>query len=148
MKRLNQFFGSILVSLILASCVSIPVEQVNHRISAWKGQNIAELIKYWGLPSNQRMMGGKQYAEWINKSSEPGNAAISIGSGHRSSHSGIGIGLTLFDLGGHDDACSRLVTYDATGLVEDINWQGTSNFCFEITPDLTKIKQNKAIIQN
>jgi len=132
-----------LVVNLVPSCTQIPIEKVNLKISAWKGTNINELIKYWGLPTNQRQVGDKHYAEWLNKSSEPGNVSISVGSGRHSRHSGIGIGLSLFDLGGNDDACSRLVTFDNSNTVTEISWQGTNDFCYQITPDLSQILMNK-----
>ena len=143
----NNFLSAIVIFtsiVLLSACSSIPIEQVNGRIAAWKGQHIDELIKYWGLPSKQRKVGEKHYAEWLNKSSEPGNTAVTIGTGSRSRHTGIGIGLTLLDLGGKDDECSRLVTYADDGIVVDITWQGTNDYCFELTPDLGKVKSNTA----
>lgn len=130
-------------SLGIVSCASIPPEQVDQRLQAWQGQHIDELIKYWGLPTKQSQVEDKRYAEWINKSSEPGNASVSIGTGSRGRNSSIGIGLTLFELGGTDDACSRLVTYGANGTVNKISWQGTNNYCFEVTPDYQKIANNQ-----
>ncbi|WP_196137184.1 hypothetical protein [Aliikangiella sp. G2MR2-5] len=146
-KALNRALLS-LVALCLSACSSIPVEQVESRISAWKGQHIDELFKYWGLPSRQQHVGDRHYAEWINQSSEPGNAAVSIGTGTRSRHTGIGIGLTLFDLGGKDDECSRLVTYDSNSIVNQITWQGTNDYCYEVTPSLEQIQQNAQRIQH
>jgi len=136
-----------MIAAIVSSCASIPSEQVDSRVKGWLGVNIDELIKYWGLPSNQRQVADQKYAEWLNRSSEPGNAAVSIGTGTRSRHSGIGIGLTLFDLGGSDDVCSRLVRYNQAGMVTEISWQGTKKYCLEITPDREKIRQNKAKIE-
>ncbi len=132
---------------LVSACSSIPKAQVDDRILAWKGQHIDELIKLWGLPSKQNKVGDKNYAEWLNKSSEPGNTAISIGTGTHNRSSALGIGFTLFDLGAKDDQCSRLVIYDSEGIVSEINWQGTHNFCFEITPDLNKVKENKSKVQ-
>jgi len=148
---MNRSVKILLISLsflALSSCTSIPVEQVNNKINAWKGLNIDELIKYWGLPSNQRQVGDKFYAEWLNKSSEPGNLSVSVGTGTRSRHTGIGIGLSLFDLGGSDDTCSRLVTYDASDTVIEISWQGTNDYCYELTPELTKVRKNKTLVEN
>ncbi|TQV85020.1 hypothetical protein [Aliikangiella coralliicola] len=147
MKRLINPLLMIFGAFVLSACTSIPIEQVDGRISAWKGLHIDELVKYWGLPSNQRQVGDKHYAEWVNQSSEPGNTAVTIGTGRHSRHSAIGVGFTLFDLGGKDDACSRLVTHTEAGLVTDISWQGTQNYCFEITPDLSKVRENKAVVQ-
>ncbi|TQV75266.1 hypothetical protein FLL45_10040 [Aliikangiella marina] len=131
-------------SLGIVSCASVPPEKVDERLRAWQGLHIDQLITYWGLPTKQSQVEDKRYAEWINKSSEPGNASVSIGTGSRSRNSAIGIGLTLFDLGGTDDACSRLVTYSPTGTVTQISWQGTNNYCFEVTPDFQKVmKQQK-----
>ncbi|MCW9016130.1 MAG: hypothetical protein OQJ89_04135, partial [Kangiellaceae bacterium] len=44
-------------------------------------------------------------------------------------------------------ACSRLVTYGENGLVSEISWQGTNDFCFEITPDLGAIRKNKVVME-
>jgi len=143
MKRLAKTLVICLSMLVLSSCTSIPVEQVNSKINAWKGKKIEELLKYWGLPSNQRQIGDKHYAEWLNKSSEPGNLSVSLGTGTRSRHSGIGIGLSLFDLGGTDDTCSRLVTYDISNTVIEISWQGTNDYCYELTPELARVTNNR-----
>lgn len=144
MKKLSGIYKICALSLILMGCTSIPADQVNSRMNAWIGLKIDDLIKYWGLPSNQREVDNIQYAEWVNRSSEPGNATVSVGTGHRSRSSSIGLGLTLFDLGGTDDVCSRLVTYDSVGIVTKISWQGTSNYCFKITPDLAPfVKTNR-----
>ena len=140
MSRIIKNLVTFSITLALFSCVSVPVEQVDSRIGAWNGKHIDEIIKYWGLPSNQKQVGDKHYAEWINHSSEPGNASVSIGTGSHSRHSSVGIGFTLFDLGGSDDACSRLVTYSGSGNVTAISWQGTRDFCYEITPDLAVIE--------
>jgi hypothetical protein len=142
MKQLAKTLPITLIAFVLLGCTSIPVEQVNNKINAWNGLNIEELIKYWGLPSNQRQIGEKYYAEWLNKSSEPGNLAVSVGTGTYGRNSAIGIGLSLFDLGGTDDSCSRLVTYDSSNIVIEISWQGTNDFCYKITPELSKIDRN------
>lgn len=134
--------------LFLTACTSIPTEQVNDRVSAWKTTNIEEVIKYWGVPSKKQEINGTFYAEWLNKESTPGNTAISVGSGSHSRHSSIGFGLTLFDLGGTDDVCSRIVTYDKNGMVTDISWKGTQDYCYEITPDREQILRSKAIMQD
>ncbi|MET1254093.1 hypothetical protein [Aliikangiella maris] len=142
-KPAYVLFFSFLV-LILTGCTSIPPQQINDRMNAWRGINIDELIKFWGLPTKQTEANGKKYAEWLNQTSEQGNTSVSIGTGHRGSHTGIGIGLSLFNLGGNDDACSRLVTYTPSGMVTDISWQGTGKYCYELTPDLDDIKSNQA----
>ncbi len=138
----------IILYLSLTACTSIPIEQVNNRIDAWNNTNIKQLIKYWGVPTKQQEISGIYYAEWLNKESSPGNTAISIGSGSHSRHSSIGFGLTLFDLGGTDDVCSRIVTYDKNDTVTDISWKGTQNYCFEITPDRNQVMLNKAIMDH
>jgi len=125
--------------ILLSSCSSIPVEQVNDRLQAWKNSDIDQIIKYWGVPTKKQEVNGIYYAEWLNKESEKGNAAVSIGTGSRSRHSSFGFGLTLFDLGGTDDVCSRIVTYNETGKVVKIIWKGTKDFCYELTPDKNTI---------
>lgn len=124
---------------MLSSCANVPLYDVNKRLNAWKAISFDELIKYWGLPSNQRTINGKHYAEWINKSQQSGNTAITVGTGRSSRSSGIGIGFTLFDLGSGEDLCSRLVQFDSTGKITDISWQGATDYCFELTPDFTKV---------
>lgn len=148
MKPIYRQFALIITSCSLFACTSIPTEQVNSRLSDWKGKNIDEVIKYWGLPTKQHQVGDKHYAEWLNKSSEPGNASVSLGTGHHGRSGGIGIGLTLFDFGSTDNACSRLLTYDGSGKVTQITWQGTNDYCYELTPDLAKVKSNQVSTAN
>ncbi len=146
MKNFLNFYrkSAIIACLSLTACSSIPISQVNDRIQAWKSSPIDKVIEYWGLPTQKQEINDKFYAEWLNKESSPGNTAISIGSGSRSGRSSFGFGLTLFDLGGTDDTCSRIVTYDVNGLVIDIIWKGTKDYCFEITPDRNQMIINKA----
>ena len=132
------------LSLGLTGCGSIPLEQVEQRISAWHGAPIEDLIKFWGLPSKKQLVNGQAYAEWLNRSSEPGNTSLSIGTNSHSRHSGIGIGVNLFDLGGTDDECSRLVAYDEKGKVTQITWTGTREFCFKLTPERKSIESTNA----
>ncbi|WP_444997645.1 hypothetical protein [Aliikangiella sp. IMCC44359] len=138
---LIAFFSAL--SILLSGCTSIPISQVNDRLNAWKGMHIDDLIKYWGLPSKQTQTTSKYYAEWLNRSNEPGNASVSIGTGHLGRNSAIGIGLSLFELGGSDDACSRLITYNDNGVVTDISWQGTQDYCYQLTPELSQIQANQ-----
>ena len=138
----------IVLSFVISGCISIPIGQVNDRINGWKNEDIDSLIKYWGVPTKKQEISGKFYAEWINQESSQGNSSISIGSGSHSRHSSIGFGLTLFELGGTDDACSRIVTYNQQGSVSNISWTGTQDYCYEITPDREQILRQKAIMQN
>jgi hypothetical protein len=148
-KRLKLRINIVsILCLSLLGCTSIPINQVDDRIHAWKNASIEQVIKYWGVPTKQQEIGGNFYAEWLNKESSPGNTAVSLGSGSHSRHSSIGFGLTLFDLGGTDDVCSRIVTYDKNGTVTDVSWKGTQDYCFEITPDREKILRAKAIMQD
>jgi len=134
----------LLLILALTACTSIPVDQVDNRIHSWRNTNIEQVIKYWGVPTKKQELNGKFYAEWLNKESSPSNSAITLGSGSHSRNSSIGFGLTLFDLGGSDDVCSRIVTYDDKGYVTDVSWKGTQNYCFEITPDRNQVMLNNA----
>jgi hypothetical protein len=131
--------------LTLAACSAMPKQQVNQKLNAWQGQNIESLIKYWGLPNKQSQVSDKHFAEWISEKNEEGNVGISIGGGRSSGRSGVGIGLSLFNLGGSEDKCSRVVTYGKDNIVRKIEWQGDSDYCFEVTPELTEIqaKQKK-----
>jgi len=130
----------------LTACTNIPVNQVNDRLQAWKNTNIDELIKYWGVPSRQQQVAGKWHAEWINEEHSSGNTALSVGSRSFGRRSSFGFGLTLFELGGSDDACSRLVTYSENGDIAEISWKGSKNYCYEITPDRLEVIKNKAVI--
>jgi len=140
---------SLIIGLVfISACTSIPLSQVNDRLNAWKASDIKEVIKYWGVPSRSQQINGVSYAEWINKESEPGNTSVSIGSGTRSRHSSVGIGFTLFDIGGTEDLCSRTVTYQEDGTITEIVWKGTQNFCFELTPDRAEVlAARKAIME-
>ena len=136
----------IMISMIIG-CTSIPIAEVNQRFTQWESSTIDEIIKYWGVPTKTQKVNGTSYAEWINKESEPGNTSISVGSGTHSRNSSIGIGFTLFDLGGTDDLCSRIVTYQDNGQVLKVVWKGTQEFCFELTPDLLEVRAaSKAIM--
>ena len=147
-KILDSYYKStIILCLSLTACSSIPINQVNDRLQAWKNSAIDEVIKYWGIPTKKQEINGNFYAEWLNKESSPGNTAISIGSGSHSRHSSIGFGLTLFELGGTDDICSRIVTYNKNGTVTDVSWKGTQNYCYEITPDRNQVMLNKAVME-
>lgn len=148
MSRLSKTVTLILLSLLfLSGCSSVPVKQVDDRIQLWKTSSIDEIIEYWGLPSKQQQVNNKNYAEWLNKESEPGNAAVSINTGSFSRHSAIGIGLTLFELGGSDDICSRVITYLDSGEVLEISWKGSQNYCYELTPDKNEMIKSKALMQ-
>jgi len=142
MKKLT-----IILILSLTACTNIPVNQVNDRLQAWKTTNIDDVIKYWGIPSRQQEISGKLYAEWINEENNPGNTAISLGSSSFGRRSSIGFGLTLFELGGSNDACSRLVTYSEDGNIIEISWKGSKNYCYEITPDRYKMFSNTETIK-
>ena len=144
----SRLFYASIMFFSLTSCTSIPIAQVDDRILAWKNLNIEQLIKYWGVPTKKQEINDHFYAEWLSKESNPGNTSISVGSGSHSGHSSIGFGLTLFDLGGTDDVCSRIVTYDRNGMVTDLSWKGTQDYCFEITPDRNQVLQNKTKMEN
>jgi len=121
--------------LILSGCASMPAPQVDSRILVWKSVKIDELVKYWGLPNRQSKIGESHVAEWINQKSSNSNTAISLGTGSYGRNSSIGLGLTLFNLGGGDDVCQRQVTYNIKGDILNIIWSGDTDFCFELTPD-------------
>jgi len=134
----------LLLSLLVSGCSNIPLNQVNDRLQSWKASSIEDVIKYWGLPSKQQQINGKSFAEWINKESSPGNTSVSVGTGSFSRHSSIGLGLTLFDLGGSDDVCSRIVAYDSSSKITEIRWTGDKDYCYKITPDRVVVLTNKA----
>ncbi|MGX5202562.1 hypothetical protein [Aliikangiella sp. IMCC44632] len=132
----------IAMSGILLGCTSLPKAQVEQRIQAWKSQNLTEIVKYWGLPSKQYQLNDLEYAEWKNQLSEEGNSAISIGSGRSSRSTSIGLGFTLFNLGGGEKHCLRQISADANGKVLEIIWRGDHAFCHKLTPELATIKNN------
>jgi len=137
----------LLLLFSLTACSSVPLQQVDDRLQAWKQSDITQIIKYWGIPTKKHEINGKFYAEWLNKESGDSNTAVSIGTGTRSGHTSIGLGLTLFEFGGTDDVCSRTVTYSKDGSIIEISWKGTKNFCYEITPDLNQVMVNKAVME-
>ena len=83
MRYLRPITNTLLV-VLLVGCTSIPVATVNSRINDWIKSDYKELIEYWGLPTRTQAIDDIQYAEWVNKETEPGNSAISIGSSSRS----------------------------------------------------------------
>jgi hypothetical protein len=142
MKNTNNFFITKklftvipLALLLLSGCASMPAPQVDSRILVWKNVKIDELVKYWGLPNRQSKIGESHVAEWINQKSSDSNTAISVGTGSYGSNSSIGLGLTLFNIGGGDEVCQRQVTYSIKGDILNIIWSGDTDFCFELTPD-------------
>jgi len=137
---------AIILILSLTACTNIPINQVNDRFSAWQSATIDEVIKYWGVPSKKQDISGKLYAEWLSEEHTSGNTALSVGSRSFGRHSSFGIGLTLYELGGSDDACSRLVTYLENGNVVDISWKGSKDYCYEVTPDRNEIIKNQAVM--
>ncbi len=121
----------------------MPAPQVDSRILVWQSVKIEELVKYWGLPTRQSKIGETHVAEWINQKSSNSNTAISVGTGSYGSHSSIGLGLTLFNIGGGDEVCQRQVSYTVAGDITRIIWSGDTDFCFELTPDKDKVYQNQ-----
>jgi len=136
-----------LLFFTLTACSSIQLQEVDDRLQAWKQNDITQIIKYWGIPTKQHEINGKFYAEWLNKESGDSNTAVSIGTGTRSRHTSIGLGLTLFEFGGTDDVCSRTVTYSEDGSIIEISWKGTKDFCYEITPDLNQVMINQKLTE-
>lgn len=141
----HRLYSSFIVILCLSSCASIPLESVNNRINAWKSSPIEDLIKYWGVPSKSKLVNGINYSEWVNEENESGNTSLSIGSGTSSRHSALGIGVTLFNLGGEENSCSRLVSYQENGKIIEITWKGTQDFCFKLTPDREEILARRKV---
>jgi len=138
----------LVLSFLLVGCSNIPVNQVNDRLQAWKATSIEDVIKYWGIPNKQQEINGTSYAEWLSKENTKGNTAVSLGTGSFSRHSSIGLGLTLFDLGGSDNVCSRTITFDSGGRISEIRWTGDKDYCYALTPDRVKILANKANMAN
>ena len=139
-------FTMLLLVCCLSGCASVPVTKVNERIKAWESSSYDQILKYWGLPSKTTVANEVYYAEWVNIEHENGNTSVSVGSGTRIGAGAIGIGLTLFQLGGSSDKCSRIVRYQENGKIIDISWKGTQDFCFKLTPDKAKIDLNEAAI--
>ncbi len=131
---------------ILAGCTSIPIADVNQRINSWQSASFDQIIQYWGLPSKTTQVNDIYYAEWSHTEHQQGNSSVSVGSGTRIGNGAIGIGFTLFQLGGSDDTCNRTIRYRKSGEVIDIRWQGDQDFCYKLTPDRAEIRKNQATI--
>jgi hypothetical protein len=144
MLNFNLKLTYLCLCALLLGCSSIPKSEVNARIQAWQSQNLSEIVKFWGLPSRQYQLNGFEYAEWKNQLTEEGNSAISIGSGRSSRNSGIGLGFTLFNLGGDEKHCLRQVKADPQGRVLEIIWRGDHTFCHKMTPELATVKKDAA----
>jgi hypothetical protein len=133
--------------IIVAGCASMPAPKVDNRLQQWRGVSIDDLVTFWGLPIRQVQLAENHIAEWINQLDKDGNVAVSVGGGNWGRHSSIGIGLTLFNLGGGHEVCQRQVTYTPEGVILKIIWSGDNDYCYELTPDREEILQKQQQVQ-
>ncbi len=135
------------IAFLITGCASMPAPQVDSRIKAWQGVKIDELVKFWGLPTRQSKIGETHVAEWIHEKRSNSNTAVSVGTGSYGRHSSIGLGLTLFNLGGGEEVCQRQVSYTTDGDIQSIIWSGDTDFCFELTPDRNLVLKKQQSIE-
>lgn len=142
-----RIFLLISILLMFTGCASIPAPQVDSRLQQWREGSIDDLVKFWGLPNRQLELGENHIAEWINQLDKDSNVAVSLGGGSWGRNSSIGLGVTLFNLGGGHEVCQRQVTYTKEGVILKIIWSGDKDYCYKLTPDREQILIKQQAVQ-
>lgn len=133
MASLKILSISMLAALTCAGCASIKPAEVDSKLAAWQGSNIDTLIQTWGVPSADREINGKQYAEW-NTREIKNRPSFNIGVGGFGGNFFGSIGTTLF--GGKKDVyCTVQVGYNEQGTVTQTNWNGDPDACNSAIPE-------------
>lgn len=133
MTSLKILTISSLAVLLSTGCASIKPAEVDTKLSAWQGSNIDTVIQTWGVPSADREINGKQYAEW-NTREIKNRPSFNIGVGGFGGNFFGSIGTTLF--GGKKDVyCTVQVGYNKQGIVTQTNWSGDPDACNSAIPD-------------
>ena len=122
-----------LAVILSAGCASIKPAEVDTKLSAWQGSDIDTVIQTWGVPTADREINGKQYAEW-NTREIKNRPSFNIGVGGFGGNFFGSIGTTLF--GGKKDLyCTVQVGYNEQGTVTQTNWSGDPDACNSAIPD-------------
>ena len=93
------------------------------------------MIQTWGVPTADREINGKKYAEW-NTREIKNRPSFNIGVGGFGGNFFGSIGTTLF--GGKKDLyCTVQVGYNDQGTVFQTNWNGDPEACDSAIPERT-----------
>lgn len=125
-----------IATMLSVGCASIKPAEVDSRLAAWQGANIDTVIQTWGVPTADREINGKQYAEW-NTREMKNNPSFNIGIGGFGGNFFGSIGTTLF--GGKENIyCTVQVGYNAEGTVVRSSWSGDPDACDSAIPERTE----------
>lgn len=123
------------IATISAGCATVKPTEVDSKLTAWNGANIDTVIQTWGVPTADREINGKKYAEW-NTREIKNRPSFNIGVGGFGGNFFGSIGTTLF--GGKKDLyCTVQVGYNDQGIVTQSNWSGDPEACDSAIPERT-----------
>ena len=135
MRQLQLLAIATITATLSIGCASIKPAEVDSKLSAWKGAQIDTLIQTWGVPTADREINGKKYAEW-NTREIKNRPSFNIGVGGFGGNFFGSIGTTLF--GGKKDLyCTVQVGYNDQGTVFQTNWNGDPEACDTAIPERT-----------
>lgn len=114
-------------------CASVKPAEIESKLSAWNGANIDTVIQTWGVPSADREINGKQYAEWNTREIQ-NRPSFNIGLGGFGGNFFGSIGTSLFG-GKKDTYCTVQVGYNEAGTVTNTSWNGDPDACDSAVPE-------------
>ena len=120
------------VALLLSGCVTN--QQVDDRITPWRGASLQQLLDAWGVPTREQKVANRHYLIWNDYQEDSGvDVGISVG-GSIGRNAGISLSTLL---GGttEDNVCSRVVEIDEQQNIVGIQWNGEPSTCFDVTPE-------------
>ncbi|AOE50254.1 hypothetical protein [Kangiella sediminilitoris] len=135
---MNQLKRSVVLAFVvtlMTGCASIQPAEVDTKLTAWKGANIDAVIQTWGVPTADREINGKKYAEW-NTREIKNQPSFNIGVGGFGGNFFGSVGTRLF--GGKKELyCTVQVGYNQEGIVTQTNWTGDPGACDAAIPERT-----------
>ena len=120
------------LSLLLSACVTS--QQVDERITPWRGASLQQILDAWGVPTREQKVGNRHYLIWNDYQQDGGvDVGISVG-GAIGRNAGISLS-TLLGGTAEDNVCSRVVEIDEQQNILGIQWNGEPSTCFDVTPE-------------
>ena len=120
------------VTLLLSGCVTS--QQVDDRITPWRGASLQQLLDAWGVPTREQKVANRHYLIWNNYQEDSGvDVGISVG-GSIGRNAGISLS-TLLGGNAEDSVCSRVVEIDEQQNILGIQWNGEPSTCFDVIPE-------------
>jgi len=117
----------------VAGCASVKPAEIESKLSAWHGADIDTVIQTWGVPTADREINGKKYAEWNTREIQ-NRPSFNIGLGGFGGNFFGSIGTTLFG-GKKDTYCTVQVGYSESGVITNSNWNGDPDACDSAIPE-------------